>query len=266
VYDAGETGVVTLSADTRGQLVGQKAYVADVEYQGDASGEARLALVVDNQPDVQVVPATLALTLIAGKNVKGLIRIIDSRADSIPLPDVEVVPGVAGITALRRSELGNRPGRYEVEIMARDSAALPLGRTQATITVRAVGRPETWSVPVTIEKVPRIRVAPATVYLRRTPDGGAEGSFVVTDREGEDVVISGVEVAGEGFGVAYPRGKGAQHVVSVRARRAADVQVPVVVRLRMVSPCRQETVVTIAGLSSASSPSLSADQRRQAGR
>ena len=63
------------------------------------------------------------------------------------------------------------PQKSTVFVSVQDTDDVPFGKSQATVTVHAKGG-ILWTLPVAVEKVPRILVSPASLYLKRTEDGG----------------------------------------------------------------------------------------------
>jgi Protein of unknown function (DUF1573) len=248
VYASGEHGVIVLEVDASGQPAGPKPYLATVEYRDPEPREARLILVVDYEPEVQVVPSTMTLTLTAGKSATGRFRIIDSRAGPFISKRFTTSAKSLRVTA---EDQGREGPVQEFEVSVRDTADLPFGQTVAHVTIReARNESQSWTLPVTVEKVPRIRAAPSPLYLKGTAGGGAEGKIIVTDVEGEEIVIEKVEVVGDKVEVRFDREARLRPIIVLQSRNAADVRFPITVRISVERPCRQAVIVTIAGLSS----------------
>lgn len=244
----GERGVIVLEVDAQGQAAGPKGYSATVEYLDPEPREARLSLVVDYEPEVEIIPSALTLTLTAGKTATGRFRIFDSRAE--PFRSKRFT---TSMKAVRVTAVGQEGGRtiQEFEVAVDDSRELPLGRTTAHIVIHSEGGDsQARSLPVTVEKVPRVRVAPSPLYLKRTAGEGAAGKIVVTDVEGEEVALEKVEASGGAVQVSFDREARPRPIIAVQTRNAAEVRFPITIRITVVRPCRQEVVVTIAGLSS----------------
>ena len=201
-YAPGEGGTVGVRIDLKRRPPGAKSYSLTLEYEDGqgAVGQARTQFVVNHKPDLVVAPNPVEMRLSPGDRRTARVVVMDYHTRPIQLGTPVVSSERLDFALVERPSV-YLPGWRHIFELTLSAEGLPVGnyREEIVIPTNDVKKPQI-RVEVLLALSPRIHVAPAALYLKRSVNGESyTGRLFVWDAQGEEVELEAVEVGQEPF-------------------------------------------------------------------
>jgi len=195
VFQPGETGKVTVQVDLGGRKIGPQLFVINIRYRTFLVRETRLVVRAVYRPDI-VLPTELKVRSVKGGGSQRIpFAVVDYRDEPF------LIEHISTSSADLKVEMKDKPSsylpgwKYELDLVVRDKDQ-PVGNYSESINLQT-NDPEhqRLSVPVSVERVSRIRVSPAVLSLKPDVRPGIQiGNVFIDDREGDTVEIDSVDL------------------------------------------------------------------------
>ncbi len=246
VLRPGERGRIKVQIDPSAETVGRHAYAINLDWEGAVKRSTRLRVSLLVQPDL-VVPDSVTIRSVAGVVATSDLEIIDYR--DTPLDVISVTTSASHL----RARIAERPRtylpgwRFRLRIEVADENR-PLGeyRESILLTTTDTQRPQI-VIPVVIQRVRRLRVAPATLYLHPAAGGTMlSGTLFVDDTEGQPVAIASVTPSPPNMVCRFGSGAQARQQIEVSCKPSViGVNQRCSLKVIFRGPVAEETVVPV---------------------
>ncbi len=241
----GETGQIDLEVDTRRESAGPHVWQLGVRWQrGTAVEETTLRVVGHVVTEVTVQPATV--TLLADEPGDTAVVVTDLRPTPLSVRAVTTTsPRLQALAGPpRQSPLKHRTWNIKLEV----DAACPPGRHDEVLTVHTddPGYP-TLEVPVTVVKrAPgRVQVQPKSIVFLLAAGQDSRRSVVLSDGQGQPVVVESVSADHEALACAVSAGPPATVTIRVDGGKLPAGGLSSTVRVRLSAPVRETVVIPV---------------------
>lgn len=181
----GESGHLLVSIEPGSVKPGIHRYAVRLDFEGEKRREALFVLSFTNQPDL-VLPQSLSLRAIGSNSATQEFSITDYREKPLRLSRIESNLRGVDVRFVGCSE-AYRPG-WDLTFVVTVAEDGPIGNRSGAIVLHTTdpAHPHL-SIPVTVRRVPRIRVMPDVVTLRLQEDGTYRGKVYLDDIEGHEI-------------------------------------------------------------------------------
>jgi len=254
MFLTGETGVVRVETDLDRQSPGLHRFTIVVKYQ-DATerGESpvrikHLTLELENRPFLLLSPAHLSFRVVGETTESAQFRLVDYHQEPVAITAIETTSEHLRVRIKEVPRFFQQGWSYLLEASF-DGKNLGAGHYSETITLR-MSDPEKPSVqiPVSVQRLNRIRVAPKSLLLRPSRPGLApEGKICIWDAEGAPVQIESVNCRPGLLKASFDQVPAARPIIvltpvdsGARPQNSSSE-----VHIRVLQPCKEEICVAV---------------------
>ncbi len=242
IYQPGEEGDIPITIDMRRQPREAKGFSITVKYQDEQgrSEEVQTVFIVNHKPDIMVMPNPVHLQLTPGENRAAQVVVMDYRSKAISLSEPHVLSSRIKAVTVERPTVYLPGWRHTFEAST-SGQGLTAGNYRDEVVVKTNDLNQAdIRIEVLLKVVPRIRVAPDPLYLKRSgKDEKFTGQLYVSDVRGDPIELGDVDVGQHPFtwSARDVPGKKVITLVADRTKIRSSGSAPIT--LRITKPCSQ---------------------------
>lgn len=247
----GEVGRVTLRADARKERGLDQSYEVLVLYEGVRPGRARLLVRARSDIDEVVYTQQVRIRSRKGIAAKATLSLVDYRDKPLVITSIST-SNKELFAAVTEPPSRYLPGwKYGIEATFRGEH-LPVGEYRESIVLHTSDpQRESLQTEVTIQRIPRFRVAPEVIQLQidsQTPTRQS-GELFLDDTGGEEIEIAAVRPSNKALTCKLLQGGRSRKHFIVSCDHAAENEAPLSICFQMIKPVEEEVCVpvTLAG-------------------
>ncbi len=249
VYAPGEKGAVAVTIDPRSQSVGRHGVWVDVSYRTSVTETVRSELTFQHRPDI-VVPSSVEARVVPGRPGVVFFSLFDYREKPLEVERITSSSESVRARLVGRSKAFLPGWENRIEVTVASDAFAPGAHAERVVLHTTDPEKSTIEVKISINNVPRIRLAPQHLRVRKdSAHAGVQvGRLIIDDKEGEYVEIESIEVSHDCLTAELIPGETTDRrliVVRVEESRVPSEGEPLTVRVRTKKPVRELLCATV---------------------